>query len=108
MPELGNQGIELHNNRAYWNGTEVSLTLNEFKLVSFLVQEERDITYRQLYNVVREENFIVGYGDKGCDRAIASYITRIRKKFLNLDPEFNSIRNYHNFGYRWSKQGEKS
>jgi two-component system OmpR family response regulator len=35
------------------------------------------------------------------DNTITSHIKRIRKKFLALDPQFDSIQTAYGMGYRW-------
>ncbi len=94
--------LELRDQRAYWRGVRVELTLNEFALVQFLVNENgRDASYRELYDVVRGEGFSAGYGSEGFRANIRNFIRNIRKKFRDVDPEFDGIENYESFGYCW-------
>jgi two-component system response regulator ChvI len=37
---------------------------------------------------------------------VRSFIKRIRKKFREVDPEFDHIENYPGFGYRWRDEGD--
>jgi two-component system response regulator ChvI len=88
--------------RAYWRDTQVDLTLSEFGIVRFMAfQAEGDVTYRQIYDVVRGKDFAAGYGSEGFRANVRSFIKRIRKKFREVDPEFEAIDNYPGFGYRW-------
>ncbi len=88
--------------RAYWRGAPVDLTLGEFAIVGFMATHaEGDVTYRQIYDVVRGKNFTAGYGSDGFRANVRSFIRRIRKKFRDVDPEFDRIDNYPGFGYRW-------
>jgi two-component system response regulator ChvI len=88
--------------RAFWRDTQVDLTLSEFGIVRFMAfQAEGDVTYRQIYDVVRGKNFAAGYGSEGFRANVRSFIKRIRKKFREADPEFEGIDNYPGFGYRW-------
>ncbi len=88
--------------RAYWRGAQVELTLSEFAIVGFMATKaEGDVTYRQIYDVVRGKNFAAGYGSEGFRANVRSFIKRIRKKFRDVDPEFDRIDNYPGFGYRW-------
>jgi two-component system response regulator ChvI len=64
-------------------------------------QAEGDVTYRQIYDVVRGKDFAAGYGSEGFRANVRSFIKRIRKKFRDVDPEFEAIDNYPGFGYRW-------
>jgi two-component system response regulator ChvI len=89
--------------RAYWRDTQVDLTLSEFGIVRFMAfQAEGDVTYRQIYDVVRGKDFAAGYGSEGFRANVRSFIKRIRKKFREADPDFEGIDNYPGFGYRWS------
>jgi two-component system response regulator ChvI len=65
-------------------------------------QAEGDVTYRQIYDVVRGKDFAAGYGSEGFRANVRSFIKRIRKKFREADPDFEGIDNYPGFGYRWS------
>ena len=64
-----------------------------------------DVTYRHLYDAAcGGEGFMAGYGDgpgAGYRQNTRSFITRIRKKFRDLDSWFGAIKNYPGFGYRW-------
>ena len=88
--------------RAYWRGGPVELTLSEFAIVRYMaIQSGGDVTYRQIYDVVRGKDFAAGYGSDGFRANVRSFIKRIRKKFRDVDPEFDGIDNYPGFGYRW-------
>ena len=88
--------------RAFWRGDQVDLTLSEFGIVRFLVTKSGgDVTYRQIYDMVRGKDFLAGYGAEGYRANVRSFIKRIRKKFRDADPEFDRIDNYPGFGYRW-------
>ncbi len=97
--------------RAYWRDTQVDLTLSEFGIVRFMAfQAEGDVTYRQIYDVVRGKDFAAGFGAEGFRANVRSFIKRIRKKFREADSEFAGIDNYPGFGYRWhdASDGEDS
>lgn len=88
--------------RANWRGAQVDLTLSEFIIVRFLAyQASGDVTYRQIYDMVRGKDFAAGYGSEGYRANVRSFIKRIRKKFREVDPDFDAIDNYPGFGYRW-------
>jgi two-component system response regulator ChvI len=105
---LRNGPLELRNDikRAFWRSSQVDLTLTEFAIVHFLVARPgADVTYRQIYDLVRGKDFIAGYGPDGFRSNVRSFIKRIRKKFREVDPEFDHIENYPGFGYRWRDEG---
>ena len=97
--------LELRNDirRAFWKGGQVDLTLTEYAIVHFMVlRPGADVTYRQIYDLVRGKDFIAGYGPDGYRSNVRSFIKRIRKKFRQVDDDFDHIENYPGFGYRWS------
>ena len=88
--------------RAYWRGEQVGLTLTEFAIVGLLADEPgKDISYREIYDLVHGRGFIAGYGSEGFRANVRTFIKRIRQKFRELDDDFSEIENYPGFGYRW-------
>src|SRR3546814_7940754 len=80
----------------------VDLTLTEFNIVRLLASvHESDVSYRQIYDLVRGKNFVAGYGEDGYRVNVRSFIKRIRQKFREVDDTFACIGNYPGFGYRW-------
>lgn len=94
--------LRLAIHRAFWRDKQVDLTLSEFAIVRFMVAERgRDVTYRQIYDIVRGKDFVAGFGTEGYRANVRSFIKRIRKKFREVDDTFDRIENYPGFGYRW-------
>src|SRR5262245_5809529 len=88
--------------RAYWNGTDVGLTLGEYNIVHLLASNVgRYMSYRAIYDKLHYEGFIAGQGDQGYRANVRSAIKRIRNKFRDVDPTFGEIENYMAFGYCW-------
>jgi two-component system response regulator ChvI len=88
--------------RAHWRGRAVPLTLTEYRVVSHLAAKAAtDVSYREIYDLVRGEGFIAGPGADGYRANVRTLIKRIRQKFRDLDPEFSALENYPGFGYRW-------
>lgn len=88
--------------RAFWKGTDLDLTVTEFKILALLVSTAEFVTYRAVYDCARHVGFIAGSGEHGYRGNVRSMIKRIRHKFRALDPEFDRIENYPSFGYRWN------
>ncbi len=89
-------------NRAAWNGRTLDLTLTEFKIVALLASRvSEDVGYREIYDLVHGKDFVAGYGAEGYRANVRTFIKRIRKKFRDIDPEFDQVQNYAGFGYRW-------
>ena len=94
--------LKLGIHRAYWKEGQIDLTLSEFAIIRYMVtQSGRDVTYRQIYDIVRGKDFVAGFGEEGYRANVRSFIKRIRKKFRDVDEDFDRIDNYPGFGYRW-------
>ncbi len=99
---LGALELRFDINRAFWKGSAVDLTLTEFRMVSQLaLKPGEDVSYRELYDLVHGKDFLAGSGDDGYRANVRTFIKRIRKKFRDVDPEFDQVRNYAGFGYQW-------
>jgi two-component system, OmpR family, response regulator ChvI len=60
-----------------------------------------DVSYRELYDLVHGKDFLAGSGADGYRANVRTFIKRIRKKFRDVDLEFDQVRNYAGFGYQW-------
>jgi two-component system response regulator ChvI len=97
-----NLTLRFDSRRALWNHTGVDLTLTEFHIVACLAENShRDVSYRELYDIVHGEGFLAGEGDAGFRTNVRAFVKRIRQKFRDVDSRFSSIKNYPGFGYRW-------
>lgn len=95
--------LNLTSFRAFWDGQQVDLTVTEFKIVRALAERAgENLSYRSLYDVVRGEGFVAGYGDVGYRSNVRAFIKRIRQKFKAIDRNFDAIGNYPGFGYSWT------
>ncbi len=104
--ELGSLHLNLKVDRAQWKGQSVPLTVVEFNIVRLLASRAgEDVTYREIYDVVRGKEFFAGDGILGHRTNVRSLIKRIRQKFRQLDDSFAAIENYPAFGYRWVPDG---
>jgi two-component system, OmpR family, response regulator ChvI len=89
--------------RAYWNDSDVGLTLIEYNTVHLMASKPgRWVTYRAIYDQVHYEGFIGGSGEDGYRTNVRGMIKRIRKKFLQCDETFAEIHNFVGLGYRWA------
>jgi two-component system, OmpR family, response regulator ChvI len=99
---LGRLELRFNINRASWAGTLIDLTVTEFKIIALLaLRIGEDVSYREIYDLVHGKNFAAGYGDDGYRANVRTFIKRIRKKLLDIDPDFKHIHNYPGFGYRY-------
>jgi two-component system response regulator ChvI len=105
LPSLRLDALTLRfdTNRAAWRGHAVDLTLTEFKILTLLAEKAgQDVGYREIYDLVHGKDFIAGHGSEGYRANVRTFIKRIRKKFRDVDPDFDHIQNYAGFGYRWT------
>jgi two-component system response regulator ChvI len=96
--------LELHPlvGRAFWDSKRVELTLTEFTILQTLAETpKRDFSYREIYDLVRGEGFIAGWGEEGYRVNVRSFIKRIRQKFRAIDDKFDSIKVHPGYGYHW-------
>lgn len=81
-----------------WQDQDIQLTVTEFLLTKALATRPGLVKSRdQLIDAAYGENIYVD------DRTIDSHIKRIRKKFRQVDPEFNKIETLYGIGYRYKE-----
>ena len=79
-----------------WEGKPVRLTVTEFLLLQSLAQRPGFVKSRDnLMDAAYEDQVYVD------DRTIDSHIKRMRKKFREVDPEFDAIETLYGVGYRY-------
>jgi two-component system response regulator ChvI len=100
---LGRLQLRFDINRASWSGKTIDLTLTEFRILALLAERAgQDVGYREIYDLVHGKNFVAGHGTEGYRANVRTFIKRIRRKFRDVDPQFDHIQNYAGFGYRWT------
>ena len=104
--QIGELLLSEASKRATWRGRNVPLSRNEFDVVALLANTAgHDVGYRQIYDVVRGNGFVAGHGEDGYRTNVRAMVKRIRRKFVQLDPDFAALQNYPGFGYRWHRHG---
>lgn len=79
-----------------WNGETVVLTVTEYLLMKALAERPGHVKSReQLIDIAYGQSTYVD------DRMIDSHIKRIRRKFKDIDPEFNQIETLYGVGYKY-------
>ena len=79
-----------------WEGRPVKLTVTEFLLLQALAQRPRFVKSRDnLMDAAYDDQVYVD------DRTIDSHVKRMRKKFRQVDPEFDAIETLYGVGYRY-------
>ncbi|MCB1562906.1 MAG: response regulator transcription factor [Alphaproteobacteria bacterium] len=93
--------LELDDSRhlCTWKGQPVNLTVTEYLLLKTLAIRPGHVKNRdQLIDGAYGENIYVD------DRTIDSHIKRIRKKFRDVEKEFNQIETLYGIGYRYKEE----
>jgi two-component system, OmpR family, response regulator ChvI len=105
----GNLVLRPESNRAYWHGTDVGLTVGEYKIAHLLASNVGShVTYRAIYDRLTYEGFIAGIGDIGYRTNVRSAIKKVRNKFRVCDPAFAEIENFIGVGYCWTKSAARA
>lgn len=93
--EQGDLSMDTQRMVALWKGENVDLTVTEFWMIHALAKYVGHVKNRQ--QLMQESQMVVD------DSTITSHIKRIRKKFLQIDAEFDCIDTVYGMGYRWNK-----
>jgi two-component system response regulator ChvI len=97
--ERGRLVMDPARHRVTWNGTNVTLTVTEFLILETLAQRPGIVkTRNQLMDAAYQDDIYVD------DRTIDSHIKRVRRKFRQVDPEFDAIETLYGAGYRFSDE----
>ena len=89
----GDLDIDTDRMTVQWRGNAVGLTLTEFWLVHAMARYPGHVKNRQ--QLMDAAQAVLD------DNTITSHVKRIRRKFLALDADFNSIETVYGMGYRW-------
>ncbi len=90
--------LEPVQHRCTWKGEALNLTVTEFMLIKTLALHPGHVK-------TRDQLMDTAYGDTVYvdDRTIDSHIKRLRKKFKQIDKDFNSIETLYGVGYRFKE-----
>ncbi|MET1029197.1 MAG: response regulator transcription factor, partial [Dongiaceae bacterium] len=78
---IGALTLDSAQHRVTWRTKVIELTLGEFRAVELLATSGRDVSYREIYDTMRGENFIAGAGPEGYRANVRALVKRIRQKF---------------------------
>ena len=85
--------------RVHWAGADVTLTVTEFLILESLARRPGVVKSRdQLMDAAYQEDMYVD------DRTIDSHIKRLRRKFRQVDGEFDAIDTLYGRGYRFTEE----
>ena len=81
-----------------WKGANVTLTVTEFMILETLAHRPGVVKSRnQLMDAAYQDDVYVD------DRTIDSHIKRLRRKFREVDAEFDAIDTLYGAGYRYTE-----
>jgi two-component system OmpR family response regulator len=89
----GDLVIDTERMSIHWQDQPVGLTLTEFWLVHALARYPGHVKNRQ--QLMDAAQAVLD------DNTITSHVKRIRRKFLELDADFDAIETVYGMGYRW-------
>ncbi|MDJ0805965.1 MAG: proteobacterial dedicated sortase system response regulator [Gammaproteobacteria bacterium] len=101
-PETIHHGaLDLHPERltASWMHTPLELTVTEFWIVHSLVRRPGHVRDRD--RLMQDANILVDAA------SISTHIRRIRRKFQQIDAQFDAIEAVYGAGYRWRSGGSR-
>ncbi|KTF69286.1 response regulator [Sphingomonas sp. HT-1] len=97
--ERGRLTMDPARHKVTWGGINVTLTVTEFLILETLAQRPGIVkTRNQLMDAAYQDDIYVD------DRTIDSHIKRVRRKFRQVDPEFDAIETLYGAGYRFSDE----
>ncbi|WP_109806608.1 response regulator transcription factor [Sphingosinithalassobacter portus] len=97
--ERGRLTMDPARHRVTWGGKNVTLTVTEFLILETLAQRPGIVkTRNQLMDAAYQDDIYVD------DRTIDSHIKRVRRKFRQVDNEFDAIETLYGAGYRFSDE----
>ena len=95
----GRLAMDPARHKVTWGGANVTLTVTEFLILETLAQRPGIVkTRNQLMDAAYQDDIYVD------DRTIDSHIKRVRRKFRQVDPEFDAIETLYGAGYRFSDE----
>lgn len=95
----GRLTLDPNRHACQWDGKIVRLTVTEFLILQALAQRPGYVKSRdQLMDAAYDDQVYVD------DRTIDSHIKRLRRKFREVDSDFNAIDTLYGAGYRFSEE----
>ena len=96
MLQRGSLKLSVERMEVHWLEHKVPLTVTEFWIIHSLVRHPGHVRTRQ--QLMDDANVLVD------DQTITSHVKRIRKKFHEVDPDFDHLDTIYGAGYRWKPE----
>jgi two-component system OmpR family response regulator len=93
--ERGELRMDMDRLHITWKGEAVDLTVTEIWFVHAMANHLGHVRTRD--QLMEAANILVDAS------SISTHIKRIRRKFSNVDPEFDAIETIYSMGYRWNQ-----
>lgn len=93
LHRVGNLVVDRNCMSVEWKEHKLDLTLTEFWMLTSLVKNPGHVKSRD--QLMRDADIFVD------DGTVTSHVKRIRRKFEEVDPEFDRIETIYGMGYRW-------
>lgn len=93
--KLGHLLVDVSRMTVSWKTMPVALTVTEFWMLHAIIKRPGHVKSRQ--QLMDESRMVVD------DSTITSHIKRMRKKFIQLDADFDHIDTVYGMGYRWQQ-----
>jgi two-component system, OmpR family, response regulator ChvI len=98
--ERGRLVMDPARHKVLWGGEPVTLTVTEFLILELLASRPGIVrTRNQLMDAAYQDDVYID------DRTIDSHIKRLRRKFREVDGNFDAIETLYGAGYRFSDDG---
>ncbi len=96
LHEVGSLVLDLNRYQVKWAGSEVPLTVTEFRLLEALARRPGHVKTRAqlLEEAYPHDTYLT-------ERTIDSHVKRLRRKFVAVEPEFEAIETVYGLGYRY-------
>lgn len=91
--QRGRLGINVDRMTVTWDDQPVDLTVTEFWMLHALARHPGHVRNRD--QLMQAASTVLD------DNTVTSHIKRIRRKFQQVDPHFDSIQTAYGMGYRW-------
>lgn len=92
---VGELDIDINSMRVEWKNNRIDLTLTEFWMLHSIARIPGHVKNRD--QLMQDANIFVD------DGTVTSHIKRVRRKFEQVDPDFDKIETIYGMGYRWNR-----
>jgi two-component system, OmpR family, response regulator ChvI len=93
--------LEEHAERALWKGSDVRLSILEFRVVRLLAENAGHFLPSSAIDACMRSVSSPVHGD--FRHAVRVCVNRARSKFRLVDADFEQIQTYRSYGYRWKR-----